>query len=171
MDRHASVSARRHPTLCRIGATVPASTTTLTLCHCAAVVSTRQKTRYLRALGPSVTSPAGRDDEGDAERGLEGGNGDESTTPDKGLALREGAIGMRQRWLLLIGFTTAVVLVAAVGVRATLDQYRGRPLDRQNLGLIRRSTTDYTRWTVVPGWGFSDGAGISARGVSQRHSV
>jgi hypothetical protein len=76
----------------------------------------------------------------------------------------KGAIGMRQRWLLLIGLTTALVLVAAVGVRATLDQYRDRPLDRQNLGLIRTSTTDYTRWTVVPGWGFSDGAGINARG-------
>lgn len=76
----------------------------------------------------------------------------------------KGAIGMRQRWLLLIGLTTALVLVAAVGVRATLDQYRDRPLDRQNLGLIRTSTTDYIRWTVVPGWGFSDGAGINARG-------
>jgi hypothetical protein len=35
----------------------------------------------------------------------------------------KGAIGTRlQRWLLLIGLTTALVLVAAVGVRATLDQ-------------------------------------------------
>jgi hypothetical protein len=82
----------------------------------------------------------------------------------KSRSSRRKATGIRQRWLLLIGFTTALVLLAAVGVRATLDQYRDRPLDRQNLGLIRTSTTDFTRWTVVPGWGFSDGARISARG-------
>jgi hypothetical protein len=63
-----------------------------------------------------------------------------------------------------MGLTTALVLVASVGVRATLDQYRDRPLDRQNLGLIRSTTTDSTPWTVVPGWGFSDGAGVSVRG-------
>ena len=78
--------------------------------------------------------------------------------------LEKGTIGMRQRWLLLVGFTTALVLVAAVGVRATIRQYRDIPLDRQNIGLIRNTTTDYTHWTVVPGWGLSDGAGISARG-------
>ena len=78
--------------------------------------------------------------------------------------LEKATIGLRQRWLLLVGFTTALVLVAALGVRATIKQYRDIPLDRQNIGLIRNTTTDYTRWTVVPGWGLSDGAGITARG-------
>jgi hypothetical protein len=69
---------------------------------------------------------------------------------------------MRQRWLVLIGFTTALVSVSAVGVRA-LDAWRVKPLNRQNLGLIGTSTTSSASWTAVPHWGFSDGPLIRSR--------
>jgi hypothetical protein len=81
---------------------------------------------------------------------------------------------MRTRKIVTLAVATALVVVsAATALRATINQYRSRPLDRQNIGYIQghRQTTA-TGWAQIGGWSFSDGMSIAARsGISATLSV
>lgn len=73
---------------------------------------------------------------------------------------------MRTRRTVSVALATVGVIVATASVlHATVDQYRSRPLNRQNVGHISgHRQTSSTNWTDVGGWSFSDGMVIDARG-------
>ncbi|MGZ8620069.1 MAG: hypothetical protein ACXWYE_09220 [Actinomycetota bacterium] len=81
---------------------------------------------------------------------------------------------MRTRRIVSLAAATALVIVtAASALHASINQYRSRPLDRQNIGYIQgpRQTTK-TDWAQIGGWSFSDGMGFQARsGISATLSV
>jgi hypothetical protein len=73
---------------------------------------------------------------------------------------------MRARKILILAAATAIVTMsAATALHASIQTYRARPLDRQNIGHIQgqRHTTG-TGWRDIGGWSFSDGMAIQARG-------
>jgi hypothetical protein len=81
---------------------------------------------------------------------------------------------MRTRRVMVLSMATALVVVsAATSLRASIDQHRSRPLDRQNIGYVRGHwQTTHTDWAQIGGWSFSDGMFISARsGISATLSV
>ena len=117
-------------------------------------ISTHQVTPILRVFRPQKSRPLAATMRVMDEEVSKEGTAMRARPGTTASLLETGTIGMRQRWLLLVGFTTALVLVAAFGVRATDSSCTGtsRSIGR-NIGLIRNTTTDYIHWTVVPGWG------------------
>ncbi len=81
---------------------------------------------------------------------------------------------MRTRRIVSLAAATALMVVtAATALHANINQYRSRPLDRQNIGYIQgpRQTTK-TDWAQIGGWSFSDGMSFEARsGISATLSV
>lgn len=81
---------------------------------------------------------------------------------------------MRIRRIVTLALASALVVAsAATALHASINQYRSRPLDRQNIGYIQgpRQTTK-TDWAQIGGWSFSDGMGFAARaGISATLSV
>ena len=77
---------------------------------------------------------------------------------------------MRKASLVIV---LASLALASVGiVSAGVNQYRPLDLDHQSLGLIRPHDTARTGFFPVRGWGFSNGATITARsGVAVTVSV
>ena len=77
---------------------------------------------------------------------------------------------MRNRWILLVVLAIALAFVAGA-VRA-VDQYKAKPLDRQNLGVIDAHSTVQTQFVVLSGWGPSDSMHVDARaGIAATLSV
>ena len=77
---------------------------------------------------------------------------------------------MRTRRIISLARVAAlVVVIAATALHASINQYRSRPLDRQNIGYIQahRQTTN-TDWAQIGGWSFSDGMSIAAARGHQR---
>jgi hypothetical protein len=68
---------------------------------------------------------------------------------------------MRNRWFVLIAVFAAIVLTA--GAVGAVNQYRSRPLDMQNFGIISPRSTDHAL-AVMGGWGPSDSMHLDARG-------
>jgi hypothetical protein len=78
---------------------------------------------------------------------------------------------MRNRWLVV--FAVAAVVVLGAGGVAAVSQYKARPLDRQNLGVITGThTVRNTAFVVLSGWGPSDSMHVDARsGIAATLSV
>ena len=70
---------------------------------------------------------------------------------------------MRKTWIFPV---VAVAVLALVGTSVlAASQYRSRPLDRQNLGVIvGPRTTRATDFAPLAGWGPSDSMHVDARG-------
>jgi hypothetical protein len=69
---------------------------------------------------------------------------------------------MRKAWIAIVA--AALVILSVSVVQARVDQYRALRLNRQNLGRIFEASTSNQSFEPLPGWGFSDGPGISVRG-------
>ncbi len=81
---------------------------------------------------------------------------------------------MRTRKIVTLAVATALAVVsAATALHANINQYRSRPLDRQNIAHIDGHwQTIATGWAQIGGWSFSDGMWFEARsGISATLSV
>jgi hypothetical protein len=71
-----------------------------------------------------------------------------------------------RRVLSLTVVSVLVILAGTTALHAAIDQYRSRPLDRQNVGhIVGPRKTQSTDWAQIGGWSFSDGMVIQARGA------
>ena len=68
---------------------------------------------------------------------------------------------MRNRWINFAVLSLALALVA--GSAQAVDQYRARPLNHQNFGVIPSRSTGSTGFRVLAGWGPSDSLHVDAR--------
>lgn len=69
---------------------------------------------------------------------------------------------MRNRWMLFV--VAAIAISFVTGSVSAVDQYKARPLDHQNFGVINAHTTIQTRFVTLGGWGPSDSMHVDARG-------
>ena len=67
---------------------------------------------------------------------------------------------MRRMWIVTVA--AALVVVLASLVQAAVVPYQDKPLNRQNVGLIRAGSTARQTFVPLPGWGPSATAPASA---------